>query len=170
MDPIEKELLQDCQDNKKGSLSIYSDWLLDNDRPQEAEVVRKGIAAVKVNKFEDLLGKILTYVNADNDTLYLVTSERREYRLYHDQNCCESVSIEDIEGNLEDLIGYPLLQAEEVISKDDTPGVTKERYTGYSFTWTFYKFATIKGYVTVRWYGTSNGYYSESVDFKEVIE
>lgn len=73
------------------------------------------------------------------------------------------MSIEDVCGDLNDLIGVPITMAEEVESRENPPGITKEYQD--SFTWTFYKLATVKGYVTIRWYGESNGYYSESVSF-----
>ena len=56
----------------------------------------------------------------------------------------------------------PLLVAEEVSSDGAPP---PDRQWGVdSYTWTFYRFQTIRGSVTVRWLGESNGYYSESVD------
>ena len=83
----------------------------------------------------------------------------RAFRLYHSQDCCETVDIEDICGDVEDMIGSPILMAEEATSPDED---------SESGTWTFYKLATVKGYVTIRWLGRSNGYYSESVHFEEV--
>lgn len=88
---------------------------------------------------------------------------------HHNQDCCEHVSIEDIVGDLQDLVGEPILLAEEVTSNTTPEGVTRPYYDD-SFTRTFYKFATRKGYVDVRWCGESNGYYSEAVHFCEVDE
>lgn len=100
----------------------------------------------------------------DNNELVFTLDNGQRYHQYHEQNCCESVCIEDIEGELSDLVGKPILQAEESISGENPKGIDVPEYQD-SFTWTFYKLATIKGYVTVRWYGESNGYYSESVDW-----
>lgn len=82
------------------------------------------------------------------------------FRMYHGQDCCERVSIEDIEGDIQSLIGNPILAA-EAASFDD-PGASE------SGTWTFYKLATINGHVDIRWYGSSNGYYSERVSFQDM--
>jgi len=57
----------------------------------------------------------------------------------------------------------PVILAECVASKENRASENDE-----SFTWTFYKIATINGSVTIRWYGRSNGYYSERVDFEQI--
>ena len=99
-----------------------------------------------------------------NDYLVFSTTDDRRFKMHHYQSCCESVSLEDIDGDLRDIIGSPILVAEES-SNSDTEGEYSD-----SMTWTFYKLDTIKGGVSIRWYGTSNGCYSESADFDEINE
>jgi hypothetical protein len=112
----------------------------------------------------DLIGKTLKEVKKGkyNAELYFVTEDGDEYVMYHNQDCCESVTIEDINGDLDDLVGEPIRKAEETSNHSEVGS------NGDSVTWTFYHFATINGYVTIRWYGTSNGYYSEKVDFHKI--
>lgn len=103
----------------------------------------------------DMVGKTFVKVEKVNDDVIKFTADNGDqYAFYHGQDCCESVTVKDIVGELSDLEGFPLLEAEEVVKagKDGTS------------TWTFYKFGTINGHVNISWYGESNGYYSESVD------
>ncbi|WP_442592537.1 DUF7448 domain-containing protein [Parapusillimonas sp. JC17] len=120
-------------------------------------------------EFKDLLGLTLTGVERiGDDEIKFTANDGRVFKLYHDQDCCESVYIESITGDLDRLIGHPITLAEEATSGENPPDAKPEivKYQD-CFTWTFYKLATIKGYVDIRWYGESNGYYSESVDFCE---
>lgn len=80
----------------------------------------------------------------------------------HDQSCCETVEVEDVAGDLSDLIGSPLLLAEEVTGN----GRLEYDDAKSSVTWTFYRFGTAKGDLSIRWWGNSNGYYSERVDHR----
>ena len=114
------------------------------------------------NDVNELIGKILVKIESYSDEILFHTDDNKIYKMYHEQDCCENVSVEEIIGNLDDLIGMPITMAEEENNIEDKP---RNDYDD-SFTWTFYKFATIKGYVTIRWYGTSNGYYSQSVEFR----
>ncbi len=116
-------------------------------------------------QFDSMIGLTFDEVKICGDDLVFRQKLGKTFKFTHFQDCCESVVIEDVCGDLDDLVGHPMLMAEEVDGTNPTPTL-EVRYE--SFTWTLYKFATIKGYVTVRWLGESNGCYSESVDFLEV--
>lgn len=115
-------------------------------------------------EISDLIGKTVSKIDKSDNVIDFYTESGGHYQMYHIQDCCEGVYVEDIIGDLNDLIGSPILKASEDTNSETNPdGVVKEYQE--SFTWTFYNLATIKGYVTIRWYGGSNGYYSERVDF-----
>jgi len=115
----------------------------------------------------ELVGKTFIKIDNNDDELIFHGKEGTGYKFYHDQNCCESVYIEDVIGDLNDLLNTEILSAEEVAS-ETKPDDIKRDYEPASETWTFYKFATAKGRVTVRWCGSSNGYYSESVSIRKL--
>jgi len=126
-------------------------------------------------KFESLKGKVLVGIEVidgdeDFDSIFFTTDTGDRYRLYHPQECCETIEIEDVCGDINDLLDTPILLAEEVTHDNEIPdGVNMPEYYE-SFIWTFYKIGTVKDTVTIRWYGGSNGYYSERVNFGKIGE
>ena len=121
---------------------------------------------MKTRNIEELIGKTLKSVEhtatGGEDEIVFSTTDDEEYLLFHNQDCCENVYLEDVVGELDDLVGSPILIAKEDTNADDP---RKAADSDDSYTWSFYNIATTNGHVTLRWYGASNGYYSESVDF-----
>jgi hypothetical protein len=131
--------------------------------------------------FQSLEGKTLVrtkglLVGSSFATLW---TEDEIFEMYHSQDCCEEVFIEEITGDIPDLIGRPILKAEECCAGAQAePGEDANLRTFQSepdpypdgresTTYTFYRLITIASSVVIRWRGESNGYYSERVDFNQ---
>jgi hypothetical protein len=123
-------------------------------------------------EFAKLTGKIITSIDGlelGSAQITFHCADSTSMVMLHHQNCCENVSVEDIAGDVSSILNVPILSATE----DTGPGISREYaqdpdpapdQEGQEGTWTFYNIRTVKGYVNIRWLGTSNGYYSESVD------
>lgn len=115
------------------------------------EVLKNGI--IKVDGYQLGSDEIKFYCKSG----YIV-------KMYHDQNCCESVALYDDDGLTN---GVDIFTDSNFCDVEIVTTTNREPLPEYddSYTWTFIKFRTNKGYDTMRWYGCSNGYYSEDVDF-----
>ena len=125
------------------------------------------MAIIEDQVFEELIGKTLTAIKVDEKYaawILFVVSEDEKYLLHNDEADCNDVqvTIDDINGDINDLVGSPLTMAESVSNE------AFEKSQDAEGTWTFYRFATVKGYVDIRWFGTSNGYYSETVTLEKL--
>lgn len=112
-----------------------------------------------MNILEHIIGKFVSEIAENNYSIHIKFDDGSAVIFYHEQSCCESVEVEDVNGDWIDLVGAHLLVAESRSSSHN-----KNTYPDGEEKWTFYTFRGVKGSVDVRWFGTSNGYYSVEVD------
>lgn len=110
-----------------------------------------------------LVGRTITQIDGmvpHSEHVEFTFDDGSKLFMYHSEVCCETVDIEDVIGDPEDLIGSPLTLFE--VAQGNLPA-RREMSTldADSYTWTFVRIATAQGHVDVRWYGESNGWYSE---------
>ncbi len=115
-------------------------------------------------EFNALAGLTLEKFEEDRDTIKL-TASGRDFLMYHNQDCCECVTVDSIDGDPAAAIGEVIIDATEHSNRDRQGDESDE-----SFTWTYYTIRTQSQTIVIRWYGASNGYYSESVDFTEITK
>lgn len=112
-------------------------------------------------EFAYLQNETLSKIEVEDTRITFTLKNGERFMLFHDQDCCENVYVEDIAGDISDLIGMPLLLVEESSNEDDPPAEGTQEF----YQWTFYKMSTNRGSVTIRFFGSSNGYYSTAVSF-----
>lgn len=124
-------------------------------------------------EIKDLLNKVFKSVeitNADpdddwggyNDCVVFTTVDDEVYVMMHTQDCCERVYLESVDNDTNVLVGSQILVAEVRTN-------SKKQLEG-SETWTFYLIGTNEGCCNFRWYGSSNGYYSEGVNLYKITD
>lgn len=110
-----------------------------------------------------LKGKVIKSIHGldkYSDLIIIETYDGDLLLMFHDQDCCENVWLEDFVYN-GTIIGdspttfVPILVSEERTDSQDTDWGSQ--------TYTYYTIASVFGQLDLRWLGESNGYYSEEV-------
>lgn len=116
-------------------------------------------------KLESVKGEVLTHIDVDesSDRIMLTTASGKTILIHHDQECCESVRIEDTQGNWHDLIGKVIVEATHDVCNENPPPNADDAWARTTLT-----FRTDDSTVISRWIGESNGYYSIDVNIADI--
>lgn len=119
-------------------------------------------------KFSDFLGRVITGVDVSEEEVIFRHHDGSITRVYHQQDCCEMFTVDQVVGDITDLFGETIVEAEqEVYPEEPYPGY-EGKTPSESYTWTLHRFKTSKGTLEIRYLGESNGYYSEHADYEFV--
>lgn len=119
---------------------------------------------------EDILkmaeGRVIASVTGEtgDETAEIVFEDGSSLLLWHEQDCCEHVVLDEIQGSVATAVGERVLDAVVHRSIDEDEDALSMDLYDDSFTWTYYTIRTRNATLVFRWYGASNGYYSEEVD------
>lgn len=102
-------------------------------------------------------------VAVHNDVLYLCTRQAI-FAIRHEQDCCEDVWFVDGEEDISDMVGDYLVKIRIDVSPQDRDSNRIDECS----TWTFVTIQTLRNSYSFRWYGESNGYYSETVQLDDI--
>lgn len=121
--------------------------------PRYGEDAAPHLAAARGRNVSEVSG-----MEPESESAVITFDDGATLRLFHQEDCCETVEIVEVIGDPSDLVGHPLAMCEMVKNES---AYSDDEHIGS--TWTFYKLGGLGGYVTLRWLGKSNGYYSEEV-------
>ena len=119
-----------------------------------------------VNTYTEFSGKTIQEIRGckkHSDEVTIKFTDGSCLKFYHQQDCCETVLLEDFDITPEWLIDSKIISIEERISRSEE-GVKPLNDWTESYTWSFYVIKTSSSTMILRWYGESNGWYSETVD------
>lgn len=107
---------------------------------------------------EELIGKTIVAFRFAVAEVIIDTKDGTRFCLYHKQDCCESVVLQELVGDIKTLLNEVVLEATQTF---ETPEDSEEHE---SVTLTDFTIRTAKGTVVLHWIGKSNGYHSETVE------
>ena len=114
-----------------------------------------------------LKGQRIVKITKGNNLIRFDT-DQHSYIMQHNQDCCESVSINKIVGDLQSLVGKKIISASDIVGTEKPAECETPEYHDESFTWSTFILKAKGIEVKIVWYGTSNGYYSETVNIDQV--